>query len=86
MNVCLPLPTTIGTTFRTLGQSHCVILGATREIESASCVFIYLSIILWIEEPDGLQSWGHKESDTTEYMCMRAYSYMDTDSPQPMTV
>ena len=36
----------------------------------------YSSILAWeiprTEEPGGLQSWGHKESDTTEYTCMHA--------------
>ena len=26
--------------------------------------------IPWTEEPGGLQSMGHKESDTTEHLCM----------------
>ena len=25
--------------------------------------------IPWTEEPGGLQSWGHKESDATEHIC-----------------
>ena len=33
-------------------------------------IVIYSSILAWeisrTEEPDGLQSWGHKESDTIE--------------------
>jgi len=50
----------------------CVILGATREVESASCVFIYISIIPWTEEPGGLQSWGHKHA------CLHTHIWIQT--------
>ena len=31
--------------------------------------------IPWTEEPGGLQSWGHKKSDTTELTLSGRYSY-----------
>ena len=30
--------------------------------------------IPWTEEPSGLQSWGYKESDTTECLRMRTHT------------
>ena len=32
--------------------------------------------IPWTEEPGGLQSWGHKESDMTEHKCMHMQTHM----------
>ena len=36
-----------------------------EEMGTHSCVLGW--IIPWTEEPGGLQSWGHKESDATEH-------------------
>ena len=35
-----------------------------EEMATHSCIIAWK--IPWTEEPDGLQSWGHKELDTTE--------------------
>ena len=35
------------------------------------------SILAWTEEPGGLQSWGRKESDTTEQLS----THIHTDWP-----
>ena len=40
------------------------------EKEMATNSHIFAREILWTLEPDGLQSWGHKESDTTERLSM----------------
>ena len=38
-----------------------------------TCSSILAWRIPWTEEPGGLQSWGHKESDTTEQLSARAH-------------
>ena len=45
-----------------------LILGLGRSLEEGTAVHsrVFAWRISWIEEPGGLQSIGHKESDTTE--------------------
>ena len=38
------------------------------EKEKATSSSIFAWRIPWTQEPGGLQSWGHKESDTTEHV------------------
>ena len=54
------LPTMWETPVRSLGQDD------PLEKETATHSSIPAWKILWTEEPGGLQSMGHKESDTTE--------------------
>ena len=42
-----------------------------KEVASHSCVLAWR--ISWTEEPGGLQSFGHKELDTTEQLTLFTY-------------
>ena len=39
--------------------------------------------IPWTEEPGGLQSWGHKESDTTEKLKLNLQKNLKPDAWNP---
>ena len=56
--ICLPVQET-----QTLGQED----PPEKEVAAHSCILAQR--IPWTEEPGRLQSWGHKESDTTEHTC-----------------
>ena len=79
MNASLPLPTTIETTFRTVGHSHLHHSGCyQRNRISKLCVYLYI-----YNSMDRGAWWATVMGSQT---CMPAYSYTDTDSPQLMTV
>ena len=46
--------------------------GSGRSLEKgmAACSSVLAWRIPWTDEPDGLQSWGRKESDTTEQLTL----------------
>ena len=56
------LPAVQETQVQSLGQED------PMEKEMATCFSILTWKIPWTEEPDGLQSMGRKESDTTELL------------------
>ena len=51
--------------------------------ELATCPSILAWKIPWTEEPGGLQSWGHKESDTTEQLKLNLQKNLKPDAWNP---
>ena len=61
------LPAMQQTWVQSLGQEDPL----EKEVASHSCVLAWR--ISWTEEPGGLQSFGHKELDTTEQLTLFTY-------------